>query len=110
MSMIFDGCTSLSMVRATTADDAAAVLTGRKRDVAVVIAAANEPPDRHGYRHLRARTVETLADHIRGKLALRSRTEIAVWAVTRARGPADPPLPSEIIDMRSVLRRIRTQG
>ena len=57
------------------------VLTAREREVATLIAAGLTSRAIAEQIHISERTVDAHADHIRTKLGLRSRAEIAAWVV-----------------------------
>jgi pimeloyl-ACP methyl ester carboxylesterase/DNA-binding CsgD family transcriptional regulator len=60
-------------------------LTGRERQVAAMIAEGSSNPEIAKLLGLSVRTVDTHVEHVRTKLGLRARTQIAVWASQQAR-------------------------
>jgi non-specific serine/threonine protein kinase len=65
---------------ASPLDEALQVLTAREREVASLIARGMTSPEIAEVLVVSERTVDAHADHIRTKLNLRSRAEIAAWA------------------------------
>jgi pimeloyl-ACP methyl ester carboxylesterase/DNA-binding CsgD family transcriptional regulator len=60
-------------------------LTGRERQVVALIAEGSSNPEIAKLLGVSVRTVDTHVEHVRTKLGLRARTQIAVWASQRAR-------------------------
>lgn len=60
-------------------------LTGRERQVAALIAEGSSNPEIAKLLGVSVRTVDTHVEHVRSKLGLRARTQIAVWASQQAR-------------------------
>jgi non-specific serine/threonine protein kinase len=69
-----------SSVDAAREMESAGLLSPREREVAALIAAGLTSRDIARRLVISERTADAHADHIRAKLGLRSRTEIAVWA------------------------------
>ena len=73
-----------------TADTRLGQLTPREREVAGLIAAGLTSKEAADRLSVSERTIDAHADHIRTKLSLRSRAEIAAWAVAAGLGRLDP--------------------
>ena len=65
----------------TDSGDASGVLSPREREVAALIAAGLTSREIAERLVISERTADSHADHIRQKLELRSRAEIAAWAI-----------------------------
>jgi len=73
------------------ARDALAPLTPRAREVALLIAQGRTSREIAEHLVISERTADTHAEHIRDKLGLRSRAEIAAWVARQQAGaPASP--------------------
>lgn len=68
---------------ATPAADDLRLLTAREREIAVLVAAGLTSREIADRLIVGERTIETHVDHIRAKLSVRSRAQIAAWVVER---------------------------
>ena len=78
---------SASRAPATAAEGEAAQLTVREQQVAALIAQGKTSKEIAEALVITERTADTHAAHIRDKLGLRSRAEIAAWATRQGLGP-----------------------
>jgi non-specific serine/threonine protein kinase len=75
---------------ATRDPNAGDTLTARERDIADLVAEGMTNRQIAGRLGVSVRTVDTHLEHIRRKLAVASRTQVAIWASRQGADPADP--------------------
>lgn len=87
ISLALSSLDRLRLLEGTQSRSAASLLSQREREVAVLVAHGLTSREIAERLIVGERTIETHVDHIRNKLGLRSRAQIAVWAVEAGLAP-----------------------
>jgi len=84
-------------------------LTRREREIAELVAQGKTNREIASQLHISERTAESHVEHLRNKVGVRSRTQIAVWWTASAAGPLAQPIPASSAGGSKIARLPRLQ-